>query len=59
MDSEDNISFVDQLIGKTVAEQAATGNAEGWMSSAMFKAVKNAADLRKIIAFSASIRKLA
>ena len=42
------------LIGKTVQEQAAAGNADGWTSSAMFKAVKTITDLQKVIAFSAA-----
>ena len=51
----ERIAFADKLIGKTVAEQTAAGNAEGWISSVMFKAVKTTEDLHNIVAFSASI----
>ena len=51
----ERLAFADKLIGKTVAEQTAAGNAEGWISSVMFKAVTTTKDLHNIVAFSASI----
>ena len=56
MNNADRLAFADKLIGKTVAEQTAAGNAEGWISSVMFKTVKTSKDLHNIVvAFSASI----
>ena len=55
MNNAERLAFADKLIGKTVAEQTAAGNAEGWTSSVMFKAVKTNKDLHNIVAFSASI----
>ena len=54
MNNQDLVDFADQLIGKTVQQQAAAGNADGWMSSAMFKTVRSIFDLQKIVAFSAA-----
>ena len=45
----ERLAFADKLIGKTVAEQTAAGNAEGWNSSVMFKAVKTSDDLHNIV----------
>ena len=46
MGDADRLAFAEKLIGKTVAEQTAAGNAEGWISSVMFKTVKTTTDLR-------------
>ena len=54
MNNQDLVDFADQLIGKTAQQQAAAGNADGWMSSAMFKTVRSIFDLQKIVAFSAA-----
>ena len=55
MNNAERLAFAEKLIGKTVAEQTAAGNAEGWISSVMFKTVKTSEDLHNIVAFSASI----
>ena len=48
-------AFLSQVLGKSVAEQAAAGNAEGWKATAMLSSVKTYKDLLTILKFAATV----
>ena len=48
-------AFLSQVLGKSVAEQAAAGNAEGWKATAMLNSVKTYKDLLTILKFAATV----
>ena len=50
-------AFLSQVLGKTVAEQAAAGNAEGWKATAMLSSVKTYAELLTLLKFATHYEK--
>ena len=50
-------AFLSQVLGKTVAEQAAAGNAEGWKATAMLGSVKTYKDLLTLLKFAVTVNK--
>ena len=48
-------AFLSQVLGKSVADQAAAGNADGWKATAMLKSVKTYNDLLTLLRFAATV----